>query len=356
MRVLQLIDSLNTGGAERVAVNYANALSSKIDKSYLCVTRQEGLLKDSIKKEVEYLFLNKKSTIDFRSITFLYRFIKSNKINIIHAHSTSYFFAVIVRVFIPTLKIVWHDHYGKSEELVKRPKFVLRFCSRFFNYIISVNSKLKAWAENQLKFKQVSYLPNFAVLDKNTQSTILKGEIGKRIICLANLREQKDHLTLLKSFQEVLKRHSDWTLHLVGKDFNDSYSQLIFKFIKNENLNQQVFVYGSCLDTSAILEQSTIGVLSSKSEGLPLVLLEYGLAGLPVIITNVGDCSKVVSNSNLGALIPSQNTEALSKALLYCIENKKERTLMGRALKSHISNYFSKDALIDKLMLVYYNL
>ena len=45
MRVLQLIDSLEVGGAERLALNYANALSERITLSALVVTRKEGALK-----------------------------------------------------------------------------------------------------------------------------------------------------------------------------------------------------------------------------------------------------------------------------------------------------------------------
>jgi len=71
MRVLQLIDSLEAGGAERVAVNYANGLLNRIDGSYLCVTRAEGLLKSSVNNAVGYLFLNKKATIgDLEVISF----------------------------------------------------------------------------------------------------------------------------------------------------------------------------------------------------------------------------------------------------------------------------------------------
>ena len=59
MRVLQLIDSLDAGGAERMSVTIANALSTRIDRSYLCTSRKEGVLKSDLKKDVGYLFLRK---------------------------------------------------------------------------------------------------------------------------------------------------------------------------------------------------------------------------------------------------------------------------------------------------------
>lgn len=353
MRVLQLIDSLEAGGAERVAVNIANALVYKVEGSYICTTRKEGLLKESIDKNVGYLFLKKKSTLDFKSILLLYRFIKSKKITIIHAHSSSFFLATIIRFFCPKLKLVWHDHYGNSHFLDNRPMRVLRTCSRYFNHIVSVNSKLKVWAENNLKHKNISYLPNFSVETINKCITKLKGEKGKRIICLANLRPQKDHLNLLKGFKSLVEAFPEWTLHLVGQDFKDDYSRTIFDYIKKENLNQNIFFYGSCMDTFYILKQCDIGVLSSKSEGLPLALLEYGLVGLPTVVTNVGDCAEVISDKNFGFLISKNNSKELSTTLQYCIENPIEVTKRGKALKGKIKFYFSEKVTIKKILTIY---
>ncbi len=241
MRVLQLIDSLQTGGAERVAVNIANALVSKVEISYLCVTREEGLLKDSINTQVNYLFLNKKKTIDIKAIKKLNKFVKNNRIDVIHAHSTSFFIATIIKMLNGTVKIVWHDHYGDSEFLEKRPYKMLKVCSPCFSKIYSVNQELKDWSNLKLKSKVVSYLPNFAVVNENKAKTILKGMHNKRIIHLANLREQKDHFTLLKAFSEVIKQFPEWSLHSVGKDFKDEYSEAIQQYLKKLKLQKHVF-------------------------------------------------------------------------------------------------------------------
>ena len=57
MRIIQIIDSLAIGGAEKMAVSFANSLSSRMEFSGLVVTRREGNLKNTIKKEVDYFFL-----------------------------------------------------------------------------------------------------------------------------------------------------------------------------------------------------------------------------------------------------------------------------------------------------------
>ena len=205
MRVLQLIDTLEAGGAERVAVNLANALSNEIESSFLCATRKEGLLKEAISTEVQYLFLNKTKTIDLKAIKCLSTFVRKNKIDTIHAHSSSFFLATIIKFLNPKILVVWHDHYGNTEFIEKRKYKALRFCSKYFAHIFSVNKVLEVWAKQNLRNKNVSYLPNFATLNKTKALTTLKGVSDKRIVCLANFRPQKDHVTLIEAFKEVLK-------------------------------------------------------------------------------------------------------------------------------------------------------
>ncbi|WP_158844229.1 glycosyltransferase [Algibacter sp. L1A34] len=353
MRVLQLIDSLEAGGAERVAVNYANGLLDHVEASYLCATRAEGLLKSSLKTEVGYLYLKRTKTVDVKAIKALNKFINTNGITIIHAHASSYFLATLIKVLNPKLKLVWHDHYGKSEFLHERSKGLLTQCSRFFNHVFSVNSKLENWTKINLKAKLVSYLPNYAVVSDTQLITNLRGETGRRIVCLANLRPQKDHLNLLNAFKLVLVNYPDWTLHLVGQDFKDDYSQAIFNYVKKESLEENVFIYDTCLDISAILKHCSIGVLSSKSEGLPLALLEYGLAGLPVVSTNVGDCPKVIENKSLGVLVNQENEQELCTGILSIIRDKNQASLMGNALKKQVKINFSEKHIIPKVIKVY---
>jgi glycosyltransferase involved in cell wall biosynthesis len=354
MKVLQLIDSLNPGGAERVAVNYANSLSKRIEGSYLCATREEGLLKESLSKNVRYLFLNKKSTLDLKAIRKLSRYIKINSVEIIHAHASSFFMASMIKLLNPKLILIWHDHFGNSEFLDGRSTRVLKFSSLFFNHVLCVNAKLETWTKEKLNFKNVAYLPNFAILKKEIEkTTILKGIDGKRVVCLANLRPQKDHLNLLKAFEPVLKDNSEWTLHLVGQDFNDEYFKTIKNFIQNKQLSNHVFLYGSCSDTVNILKQSTIGVLTSKSEGLPLALLEYGLAKLPVIATNVGDCQKVISNNEEGLLVEAKNYQVLAEALLTLINDIELRRIVAQNLHTKVSNDFSESRIVESLINIY---
>ncbi|MGV6844756.1 MAG: glycosyltransferase [Lutibacter sp.] len=354
LKVIQIIDSLAPGGAERMAVNIANELAFNGVSSFLCATRNEGILKKDINKSVKYLFLNKKSTLDFYSIFKLNSFIKQNNIQIIHAHSSSYFISSIIKILHPSIKLIWHDHFGKSNMLNKRKKFPINFFSNKFNQIISVNNKLALWSKNNLHCNNVKVLVNFAQFTNNLSITKLKGFNKKRIIHLANFRPQKDHLNMLKAFKIVIKKHPDWSLHLIGLDLKDSYSNQIHHFIEKNDLQHSIFTYGVVNDIQNILNQASIGVLSSISEGLPVSLIEYGMAKLPIVVTNVGDCNKIISHKENGFLCPKNNPEKLSYYLQRIIENNDLKKEFGLNLHKTIENNFSKEFYLKNLISIYH--
>lgn len=353
MRVLQLIDSLNAGGAERVAVNYANALVSYVDSSFLCTTREEGLLKKGLNQEVNYIFLKKKASIDISAITLLNGFVRSNNIDLIHAHASSFFLATIIKILNPKLKLIWHEHYGNRKNDSNFNYLILKFCSCFFSDVITVSKSLRELSENQLFIKKAHFLPNYPVEDYEQKLTTLKGQLGKRIICLANFRPDKDHLNLLKAFNLVIKSRPDWTLHLIGKYQSDNYFKEITRFLNENSLLDSVFIYGSCPDTFNVLKQSSIGVLASKSEGLPMVLLEYAIAGLPVVVTNVGDCKEVISTEEEGLIVEAQNENQLANALLSLINDESLREKTAIAIEKKVRLKYSKKKVIESLYEIY---
>jgi glycosyltransferase involved in cell wall biosynthesis len=352
MRIVQIIDSLEAGGAERMAVNYANALSEKIEFSGLIASRKEGLLLNQIDKDVSYLFLKKKKKIDFGAVFRLRNYLKNNNIEIIHAHSSSFFTAVLVKIILPKIKIIWHDHYGISQDLSSRKSWSLKIGSFFFSGIISVNSDLKDWAKSYLLCSNIIYLPNF-IIDSSfsDEKSELKGSEGKRIICVANMRPQKNHILLIDAANVIKDKFPDWTFHLFGKDFNDSYSHQLKKKINDLQLQNTVYFYGTTNSINSSLLQCEIAVLPSFSEGLPLAILEYGLNKLPVIATNVGEISKIVSSEKEGVIIESNNLNALVAAIEDLIESEKYRNEIGLNLYNKVQKDFSVETIVSNYLL-----
>lgn len=351
MRILQIIDSLEAGGAERMAVNYANALTNNIEFSGLVVTRKEGSLQYHLNKNVSYFFLNKKYTLDCLALFRLRKFVIQNKVTHIHAHSTSFFMAFLLKLTCPRIQLFWHDHYGDSEFLQKRPSGSLKIALPFFKGIIVVNQKLKTWAEQKMHFKNVIYLPNFSSTESDVVAhTILKGTEGKRILCLANLRVQKNHFLLLEVAKMLKVSHPEWTFHLVGKDFEDDYSKQIRRLILEFQLENTIFIYGSKQDVGNIIDQSTIAILTSKSEGLPVTLLEYGNHKKPVIVTDVGEIPTLIENGVNGFIVASQESLLFYTALMQLIESEKLRTQFGEALYKTIEMNYSETAVVKKYL------
>ncbi|KAF2081193.1 glycosyltransferase family 4 protein [Flavobacterium sharifuzzamanii] len=352
MRVVQIIDSLEPGGAERMAVNYANALSKKIEFSGLVSTRKEGPLLEQIDKGVSFLFLRKNRKIDFRSVLKLQKYIKKNKIDVIHAHSSSFFTAILIKLILPKIAIIWHDHYGVSQDLSARKNLSLKMGSLFFAGIISVNMDLKNWANSYLFCSNIIYLPNFIDESLKTDAKLsLKGSDNKRIVCVANLRPQKNHELLIESANLIKEKCPDWTFHVFGKDFEDDYSKKLRKLVDDLKLQKNIFFYGTTNNVSSALQQSNIAVLPSLSEGLPLAVLEYGLHKLPVISTNVGQISNVITSNKEGIIIESKNLKQLVVAIEKLILDQKYREELGLALYNKIKSNFSEERIIEDYFL-----
>ena len=348
MRVLQLIDSLNPGGAERMAVNLANLLVGRIDGSYLCTTRREGGLKEMLNPEVGYLFLHKRKSLDLSALMRLKRFVAENRIDVVHAHTTSFFIATQLRLIKPGLKLIWHEHHGaRTRRNKKQSRILLRLAKRF-SHIITVNPDLKSWWAQRVGVDKVSYIQNFV---QNTELKVPYEQRKKQIICLANLRDPKDHLNLLRAFQKLSEDFQDWELVLIGKDLDDEYSRNVKTFIEKNSLRDSVKILGEVNNIEDRLQQAAIGVLSSSSEGLPMALLEYGMAGLAVVSTDVGNCAEVIAN--FGTVVPPSHPGSLASALERYIEDSNARDNDSKAFRRHIVSRYSEEAAAELFIEIY---
>lgn len=357
MRVLQLIDSLNAGGAEKLAVSYANTLADMSLVSFLCTTRCEGVLKNQINfNKTNYNFLKKRTFLDVKAIIKLHKIINENKITHLHAHGTSLFFATVIKLWNPNLILIWHNHYGGSLKYSWFKTLLIKICVIFCNGIIVINKEVFKWTTEVLKFKKVIILNNYPDTFYKKKSTHLKGFDNYRIVYLANLRPEKNHQLLIKSFGEIIKIHNEWTVHLVGKDRNDDYSNAIKTLINESNLDTNVFIYGECEDVSHILNQCEIGIIASNFEGLPLALLEYGESKLAVISSDVGKCADVIGSEENGIIIPSNNLDEMTEALNKMITDDLFRRRSAVNFNKRILTMYSKDKVISQLIGFYKSL
>lgn len=342
MRIMQLIDTLRPGGAERMALNYFAALEKRGYESYIVVTREEGLLADQIRNNHTYTFIKKSNALDFLAFYKLKKNIAENKIDLIQAHGSSWFWAVLCKISGSKIKVLWHDHYGDSENLEKRNSRFLKMLSKYFDGVISVNNNLKNWAEHNLNFnKPLINLPNF-VNQAYRESKLLLGNNKIKVVCVANLRPQKDHFTLIKAFQRIQDKY-DVSLHLIGRNFGDDYYLNIKEMFEK---NPKIYYYGEVDSVMEFLSDADFGILSSSSEGMPLALLEYGICGLPVICSRVGECSRIIGSD--GLLTEAKNIDLLVQAMEFYFENPSKAKSDSINFQRRIEKEYSENAILSK--------
>ena len=347
MRVLQIIDSLTPGGAEKMAVNFANEWVNHAQKSFLIVTNTTGELEKQIDNQVIYK-IHERSTFNiiFIMLKVLW-FIKKNKITHVQAHTTSYKWAKWIKTVFPQVKFYWHDHNGNRVNWeFKKNKQIIN-TSQYFDGVLTCNTELENWAKSNLKLSKVKYIPNFATSNITDKNTILYGENNKRIVCLANWREPKNHLFLVEAFKQANIASQGWSLHLVGKIFNDEYAKQVKESISDKKENN-IFYYNLKTDTNFILSQAQIGILVSTYEGFPVTLLEYGLMGLCPIVSNVGYMPKLVKNKIEGWVVNPNSSEELI-AVFKELPHDNKITLMAQKFSDKIKENFGGNAVVQQV-------
>lgn len=340
MRILQLIDSLEVGGGERMAVNIANLLSSKDIPNLLIVSRKSGPLEIFINNKYSLKILSKKNSFDLGSFLDLVGIIRDFKPTIIHAHDSSVFWAGLIRVFFPKIKMVWHAHYGGLVGGDNRFGKQLPLVKNKINGFIGVNSHLVNWAKKEFpKCDQFVYISNFP----DIPSGLKRDETKKIITCVANLKHPKNHILLVKSFFHFQKRHTEYQLNLVGKKSDENYFNDLKLEIEALGIQSSVHFLGEVLDLSEVFEQSTFAVLASEVEGLPVSLLELGLAGVPVISSGVGQCPQLLGNGKFGYLFQSGNQKELVDTMCVVAENLDIAKTKARDFKQEIESNYGKE-------------
>jgi glycosyltransferase involved in cell wall biosynthesis len=352
---MHLTDTLDAGGREMMVVNLVNLLPRDRYLVYLCTTRRDGPLADLVAQDVERLRLERRQRSDIGAVRRLIAFIRAHNIQILHAHDASLFISGVASLFPPYPAVIWHDHYGLYA-LKERPVWLYRPAAGRVSGVIAVNQALAEWSRRRLHIAagRVWYIPNFVcIAELDEEPSTLPGTAGGRIVCVANLRAQKDHLTLIRAMGLVTRKVPAAHLLLVGGSSDLGYLDLIWKEIVHQGLDQNVSLLGQRQDVSAILRACAIGVLSSASEGLPLALLEYGMASLPAVATNVGQCAEVLDEGRAGILVTPSSEEELAFALLSLLQSPEQRLTLGKRLHRRVREVYSPGPIVEQVCHVY---
>lgn len=351
---MQVTSSLAHGGAERMAVNVANSLPRDRFHVHLCSTRNEGPLANLVHEDILRLALNRSSIFsEPRALQELVRYIRKHNIRILHCHSTTVFLCSLASLFCPSVAIVWHDHWG---EVYPKSRWIYRIGTQRVREIIAVNDKLVSWARNALGFPEnrVHFVRNFVVTHRTGVVPDLPATSGRRIVCVANVRPQKDIVNLVRATARVAKDFQDVQVLVIGNHEDSAYLETVKKEITEQGLGDRLILLGARSDVSDILAYCDVGVLSSECEGLPLSLIEYGMAGLATVTTRVGQCAEVLSNGRLGVLVPPSDSQSLAEAIVTLLQSDSKRNALGREFQRVAKAEWGPDRNINKIVDIYY--
>jgi glycosyltransferase involved in cell wall biosynthesis len=103
-------------------------------------------------------------------------------------------------------------------------------------------------------------------------------------------------------------------------------------------------------DIHLLLNGATVGVLTSEDEGMPLALLEYMAAGLPVVVTDVAECRKIVECAGCGFVIPPGKPAEFAEAIAWLCKNPGQAERMGGRGREAVRKNYSLEAMFSRVI------
>jgi glycosyltransferase involved in cell wall biosynthesis len=148
------------------------------------------------------------------------------------------------------------------------------------------------------------------------------------VVTAGRLTGPKGFDLAVRAFEQVVREHPDWTLRIYG---SGPQSRRLRQMIFDRDLYNNVLLMGRTERMGEDLAQASIFVLSSRSEGFPMVMLEAMSKGLAVVSTDCGGPGEIIEHGTDGLLVPNGDVDALARALLALIEDQEERRRLSAA-------------------------
>jgi glycosyltransferase involved in cell wall biosynthesis len=152
---------------------------------------------------------------------------------------------------------------------------------------------------------------------------------AKVIVAAGRLSSHKGFDMLIDAFRIVSGKHPDWQLWMFG---SGAWKKKLTKQIEARGLTGKAHLKGTTKRLDEQFAAASVFVLSSRFEGLPMVLLESMAAGLPAVAF---DCPtgprEVIEPGRTGLLVPAEDVPALAAGLCELIEDPARRRAMGEA-------------------------
>jgi glycosyltransferase involved in cell wall biosynthesis len=288
-------------------------------------------------------------------------FIRNNKFDIVHCHSSKAgFLARLAAKILRVPVIIYTPHafsFQSNHSHIKSIFYVFleRLAAKFCDTIICVSQEERNVAVRhkiapKSKFKVI---PNAISLKKFgfAEPINLKQNYPKCIddedliiATVGRLSYQKAPEIFVKAAAIVAREFDKAKFLYIGiGELKKPIESLSLKL----GLRDRLIFTGYRNDVFALLKSSHIFMLSSRYEGLPYSILEAMALKLPVVATNVTGTSELVINGKTGILVPPEDHEALAKAILDLIKDPKARKKLGEAGYQYVLENYELETMVQ---------
>lgn len=361
-----LLLHLGYGGIESATINTANSLCDDYDieimSFYKLSKTQANKLNDKIK--VKYLYddgPNKEEFLDafhnhkifnilkegIRSVSILTKK-KIRVINYIkncdskYIVSTRYDFSALLSKYgnDNSVKIAQEHHYHNNNK-----RYINILKNKYYNidYLFALTKTLEDDYKKFLiknKHTKVVLVPNMLYYIPSKQSKLDK----KNIITISRLDYGKRNDDIIKAFSKI--KENDWKLYIIGdgKEFNN-----LNKLINDLNMNDRIILtgYKNKEEIEEYMLKSSLFLMASETEGLPMVLLEAMSYGIPCIAYEIASgVNDIIDNNKNGYIIKNRNEEEYIEKIEKVINDSKLRNELGIEAKNK-ANEFSKEKIVN---------
>ena len=322
------------GGAERVAINMANELAEFYEVFLLSITLDES-------QRIHYPIHDK---VNFRTlmtgevrvrkalitaVSKLRKFLKKEKIKIVFSIAPQTNIIIWLATLGLGIKTVFCDHHSLDFQDLKSRKIQRYIGAKFFNKVITLTEKDKFRYPIDFKIsqKKVDFIYNWM---ESTEKKRGYRSSSKKLITVGRFDSQKGYDYLSRVAVNVLSEYPDWQWDIYGSGEESIKIKLIEELEKGKVLSQVNFM-GNVKGIENIYPNHAIYIMTSRYEGLPLVLLEAKQYGLPIVSF---DCptgpSEIILDGENGYLIENFDVKQMSQKIIELIENDELRLRFSR--------------------------
>lgn len=340
------------GGAEKVAINMANELSQYYDVKLLSILLDEdGFINYDIEPKVTLVNFHK-GNLRIRTATLkltgkLRDYIKREKIEVIFSISPLTNAMVRLATLGLNVKIVFCDHHSLEFRDFKSRE-VQRFVgAKFFDKVVTLTEedRIKYSNKYNIPIDRVNFVYNW--VDEVKSSDIEYDKLVKKIVTVGRFHSQKGYDYLSEVAIKVLSKHPEWQWDIYGSGDKIIENALNRKLVEGGVLSQVNFK-GNVKGTENIYPNHSIYVMTSRYEGLPLVLLEAQQYNLPIVSFRCPTGpNEIVEDGVNGYLIDCYDTDKMSERLLELMEDSNLRSFFSNHAKDNMEK-FDKNKIIQQ--------